>query len=167
MLLLGFSIGMQYGYHAHFQPESLHHPDFQRFRRRAHHDVEYFFLVALHQVKQHMGQGHHHVAVRDTQQLVFHAYRPFERVTSAACGAETVLAAMIDFPDFATFGTGISIYPQSGGMAYTDGVCRLVLFGGDILCRMLGVLVPPTVEIVRQTVLLFSAAAFRLFRYVE
>lgn len=103
-----------------------------------------------------MGQGHHHVAVRDTQQLVFHACSPFERVTPSARGAETVLAAMVDFPDFTTFGAGISIYPQSGGAAYTDGVCRLVLFGGDILCRMLGVLIPPTVEIVCQAVLFFQ-----------
>lgn len=100
-----------------------------------------------------MGQGHHHVAVRDTQQLVFHACSPFERVTPSARGAETVLAAMVDFPDFTTFGAGISIYPQSGGAAYPYGICSLILFRGDILCRMLGVLVPPTVEIVCQAVL--------------
>ena len=114
-----------------------------------------------------MGQGHHHVAVRDTQQLVFHACSPFERVTPSARGAETVLAAMVDFPDLTTFGAGISIYPQSGGAAYPYGICSLILFRGDMLCRMLGVLIPPTVEIVCQAVLFFSAAAFRLCRYVE
>ena len=53
---------------------------------------------------------------------------------------------MADFPYFPTIGTNVCVYPQSGCATYTDSVHRLVLFGGDVLRRVLCVLVPPPIE---------------------
>lgn len=60
---------------------------------------------------------------------------------------------MADFPYFPTIGTNVCIYPQSGCATYTDSVHRLVLFGGDVLRRVLCVLVPPPIEEIGQAVL--------------
>lgn len=84
MKLLCFPIGVQHGNHPGFQAELVHHPVFQRVCRSPHQNVQYFFLVALHQVQQDMRQGHHNVAVRHSQQLFLHACRPFQRITPAA-----------------------------------------------------------------------------------
>ena len=83
MKLLCFPIGVQHGNHPGFQAELVHHPVFQRVCRSPHQNVQYFFLVALHQVQQDMRQGHHNMAVRHSQQLFLHACRPFQRITPA------------------------------------------------------------------------------------
>ena len=64
---------------------------------------------------------------------------------------------MADFPYFPTIGTNVCVYPQSGCATYTDSVHRLVLFGGDVLRRVLCVFVPPPIEEIGQAVLLFFA----------
>lgn len=59
---------------------------------------------------------------------------------------KAVLAAMTDFPYLATIGAGIYVYSQSSCTAHTDNIHRLILFEGDVLSRVLCVLVPLPIE---------------------
>ena len=51
MKLLRFPVGMQHGNHSGFQAELVLHPVFNSFSRCAHQDIQYFFLVVLHQIQ--------------------------------------------------------------------------------------------------------------------
>ena len=51
MELFRFPVGMQHGNHPGFQAELVLHPVLNGFSRCAHQDIQYFFLVALHQVQ--------------------------------------------------------------------------------------------------------------------
>lgn len=53
---------------------------------------------------------------------------------------------MTDFPYLATIGAGIYVYSQSSCTAHTDNIHRLILFEGDVLSRVLCVLVPLPIE---------------------
>ena len=44
---------------------------------------------------------------------------------------------MTDFPHLPAIGADVCVYSQSGCTAHTDSVHRLVLFGGDVLRRVL------------------------------
>ena len=53
---------------------------------------------------------------------------------------------MTDFPYLATIGAGIYVYSQSSCTANTDKIERLIPFEGDVLSRVLCVLVPLPIE---------------------
>jgi len=146
MVLLGLPKGMQDRNDPWFEIVLVAHPILKGIGRSSQKDVQQVLAVVLNQVVELMGQGHHHMAMGQGQHLTLDPFGPFHGVLPAAGGAEAVLAAVVDFGHFATFGAGIVINAQCLGPAHADGIDGFVLLRSDVLAGVLLVNIPPPVK---------------------